>query len=168
MKKIVYLAFGLTILGFIILLPLLFLSGVRPAVPVNQRLVDSLVQLTSLALEEGDYPDAALLLYGDRIIGSGYNTIKADTLAYGHAEIMAIAEAFSVYGREAFGELDRDSLLLLSTFEPCEMCKGMIKQKDIRRVYYLQSKSPGIRLKYIRQDLSYYLRLRRMKSGGSQ
>jgi tRNA(Arg) A34 adenosine deaminase TadA len=71
-------------------------------------------------------PVAALLVYQGRIIGRGYNTVRREGNAGGHAEINAISDAMRSLGPEGFDALDRDHLVLLTTFEPCAMCRGAI------------------------------------------
>ena len=54
-----------------------------------------LEKLGSTALESGDVPIGAVLLYDDTIIGNGYNTVLRDGNAGGHAEINAISDALT-------------------------------------------------------------------------
>lgn len=98
-------------------------------------------QLGEGAILSGDVPVAALVLYGDRVIGRGQNTVLRDTLAGGHAEVNAVTDALRQIGRERFAALDRDSLLLLSTFEPCAMCSGMMLEHRIKRTAFIEPKS---------------------------
>gem|GEM_PF-987824 len=99
-----------------------------------------LKSLGLLSLSAKDVPVAALLLYGDSVIGEGYNTVRRDHNAAGHAEINAISDAMRRIGHAAFAKLNRDSLLLISTFEPCPMCAGAMLEYGIKRVQYLKPK----------------------------
>ena len=99
------------------------------------------------AILTGDVPVAALLLYNGEVIGAGHNTQRANGDAAGHAELNAVSEALRTMGREAFNQLDRDSLLLVSTFEPCAMCRGMMEEHRIRRMAFLKPKRLWTRLK---------------------
>jgi tRNA(Arg) A34 adenosine deaminase TadA len=121
---------------------------------------DTIMRLETLgdsALVSRDVPVAALVLYGERVLGSGYNTVKRDGNAGGHAEINAISAAVCAMGLSRFRQLDRDSLLLVTTFEPCAMCRGAIVEYNIKHVEILKRKSV---LELAREDLRvlrYYL-----------
>ncbi len=94
-----------------------------------------------MALYSLDVPVGALLIYNDTIISSGHNTVVADTNVSSHAEINAINNAIRKTGFDAFSKLDRNKLVLVSTFEPCMMCKGAIMEYGIHRVYFMKGKS---------------------------
>jgi len=101
-----------------------------------------IIQLASEALKSLDVPVGSYLLYSGAIIGEGYNTVKSDTNIAGHAEINAINNAVKKIGLEQFNNLDRDKLILVTTLEPCEMCKGAIVHYNIKHVYFMKDKSP--------------------------
>lgn len=100
-----------------------------------------LISLASKALQTGDVPVGAILIYKDEIIGRGYNTVFGYNNPAGHAEINAINEAIVKLGFPAFNELNRRHLKLYSTFEPCEMCKGTLLHYNINKVYFMKEKS---------------------------
>ena len=112
---------------------------VKPKVEIQENYNSQLQQLGRSALLEGDVPVAALLIYKNEIIGEGFNTVYKDQNLGGHAEINAISAAFQLYGSR-FSSLNRDSLVLYSTFEPCEMCKGALLHYNIKKVYFEQEK----------------------------
>jgi len=92
------------------------------------------------SLRRNDVPVASVLIYGDSIIGEGFNTVLRDNNAGGHAEINAISNAMQFIGPTSFSQLNRDSLLLVSTFEPCAMCMGAFLEYRIKRVRFLKPK----------------------------
>ena len=94
-----------------------------------------------LAAKNNDVPIAAIILYRDSIIGRGYNTVERDTNAAGHAEINAISDALANIGPRQFQQLQRDRLVLVSTLEPCPMCRGAIIEYGIRHVIFLKGRS---------------------------
>jgi tRNA(Arg) A34 adenosine deaminase TadA len=126
--------------GLMILLPLAPRAIGNSDKDIPPDLVSQLTYLGLQALKSRDVPVAALLLYGDSIIGEGYNTVLRDNNAGGHAEINAISDALHRRGATAFSKLDRDSLLLISTFEPCSMCLGAILEYRVHHVRYLKAK----------------------------
>ena len=99
-----------------------------------------LATLGDSALQHMDVPVASILLYNDTVIGAGYNTVVALGEAGGHAEINAISSALRSMGRERFDSLDRNNLMLVTTFEPCLMCRGAIVEYRIRNVVFLKQK----------------------------
>ncbi|MCB9183540.1 MAG: hypothetical protein H6591_06440 [Flavobacteriales bacterium] len=99
------------------------------------------------AIPSGDVPIGAILLYGDHVIGRGHNTQVATGDAAGHAEVNAVSDALRAMGRDAFNALNRDSLLLVSTFEPCAMCRGMMEEHRIECMAFLKPKSLRNRMK---------------------
>jgi tRNA(Arg) A34 adenosine deaminase TadA len=104
----------------------------------------------SSSLMSEDVPVGALLLFNDSIIGEGYNTVYRDSNAGGHAEINAISSAIQKIGFSAFSKLDRKKLVLVSTFEPCMMCKGAIMEYNIKQLYFLKGK--GL-LHWLKEDI---------------
>ncbi len=119
--------------------------------------VGELRYLGTRALESGDVPVASVLLLGDSIIGRGYNTVLRDGDAGGHAEVNAVSDALAHMGTDAFASLDREQLQLLSTFEPCAMCRGMLLEYRIDRVAFIEPKSLWHWLKEDARWLGYEL-----------
>lgn len=93
------------------------------------------------ALRNADAPVASLLLYNGNVIGAGYNTVRKNTKAGEHAEINAISNAMARVGLDSFIHLNRDSLLLITTWEPCLMCRGAITEYNIPHVVVMRTKS---------------------------
>ncbi len=122
----------------------------------THRIVRELEALGDSALVSRDVPVAAILLYGDSVIGSGFNTVKAAGNAGGHAEINAISAALRRLGETEFAKLDRDSLVLVTTYEPCPMCRGAIVLYNIRRVDILKRKPPTTLVREDMRILRYY------------
>jgi tRNA(adenine34) deaminase len=139
------------------------LSRLRPRINMQHAHFDSLMALEKIATQNGDFPIGALLVYKDRIIGTGFNTVKNRDEPLGHAELNAIEDMFQAMDLAEFRTLDRDSLILFVSFEPCMMCKGTINHFEIRKIYFLNSKKVRYRLKYLRLDFSFFLKMRRIK-----
>ncbi len=124
---------------------------------------ETLSDLAKEALRTGDVPISAIVVYNNAIIGRGYNTVSRNYDAGGHAEINAISEAIKNEGLENFMNLNRDSLLLISTYEPCPMCKGAIELYKIKHVEFLKSKSIISWLNSSLGDLFYEFHKRQMQ-----
>jgi tRNA(Arg) A34 adenosine deaminase TadA len=130
-----------------ILLILMVLFGNRifqvlPSKEISNLQEREIIIQASKALISMDVPVGSLLIYSGSIIGEGYNTVKSDTNIAGHAEINAINDAVKKIGIKQFNELDRSKLILVTTLEPCEMCKGAIIHYNIKHVYFMKDKSP--------------------------
>ncbi len=140
----------------------------RPAYRPTTGQVAELRALGMEAIASGDVPVAALVVHGDRIIGRGRNTVLRDADAGGHAEVNAVSDSLRQMGRDAFRALSRDSLVLITTFEPCAMCRGMLLEYDVRHLAHIEPKSIG---HWLRQDarwLRYELTKQRSGPEGVQ
>lgn len=130
-------------MGIICFVLILFQSQcyrVKPKKEIPSEFKKELNEVGEKALTTEDVPVAAILVYKGNIIGKGYNTVKKDFNLAGHAEINAINEAYKKYG-EKFYDLDRSELILYTTFEPCQMCKGAMQHYHIEHVYFEKNKS---------------------------
>jgi tRNA(Arg) A34 adenosine deaminase TadA len=168
LRKVSWILAATLILGlFLILIPIT-ISSIRPGINIQQSHLDSLITLQDMAAEMGEYPVSALVIYKDSIIGAGINTFRNLNEPMGHAEINAIEDVFQSMHYFDFRALSRDSLVLVTSYEPCQMCKGVINHLDIRKVYYLQPKKISYRLKYLRKELSFHFKVRRIKTPKNQ
>ncbi len=163
LKKIFVIPAAALVLCLLFVLFPITLSSIRPGITIKQRYFDSLMTLEEMAVQNGDHPIGALIIYKDSIIASGYNTFQNMNEPMGHAEINAIEDLFQSMHYSDFMRLDRDSLVLITSFEPCIMCKGTINYHNIRRIYYLNPKKIRYRLNYLCKDLSFYLKTRQIK-----
>ena len=83
------------------------------------------------AIEKGEVPVGAVIVYNGRIIARGYNKRKKQEKTMSHAEMDAIAKANKVIGSWRLEECD-----MYVTLEPCPMCAGAIQQARMRKVYF--------------------------------
>jgi tRNA(adenine34) deaminase len=79
----------------------------------------------------GEVPIGAVVVFGDRIIGRGYNVREHTQDPTGHAEIVAMRQAAQSLGAWRLQDCD-----LYVTLEPCPMCAGAIVQARIRSLIY--------------------------------
>jgi tRNA(Arg) A34 adenosine deaminase TadA len=112
----------------------------KPTPSISQTQIKELSVLGSNAIPSLDVPVASLLVYQNQIIGRGYNTVNLDTNVTAHAEVNAINSALRLYGFEKFKQLDRDQLKLITTFEPCAICRAVIIGCNIRHVEFIKAK----------------------------
>lgn len=139
---------------------------VRGIKGLDEHIKEELFSLAEKSLHSGDVPVGSLVLYEDRIVGRGYNTVYRDGNICGHAEINALNDAIDKYGISGFLDLDREKLEVLSTFEPCEMCKGTLNHYRINNLTFIRSKNYGI---WIRNHwASFRYELAKRQSPGTQ
>src|SRR5215813_3483920 len=79
------------------------------------------------ALEAGEVPVGAIVVYQEKVVGRGFNRNILDSDPSAHAEIVAIREAGSVVGNHRLGDCE-----LFVTIEPCAMCAGAMVHARIR------------------------------------
>lgn len=77
----------------------------------------------------GEVPIGCVIVYGDKIIGRGYNRRNTDRTPLAHAEITAIKKACKY-----IGDWRLEECRLYVTLEPCQMCSGAIVQARIPEV----------------------------------
>lgn len=97
-------------------------------------------QIAANALETKDYPIGAILYYEDEVIGEGNHTVLKNNDPSGHAILNALRDAAENMGMKNFEKLDRSKLIVYSTYEPCDMCKGALINNNIENVHFLMSK----------------------------
>jgi len=91
-----------------------------------------------LALDEAiearnlnEVPVGAIIIQGNKVIGSGHNTMIRDNSVTGHAELNAINEASRTLNNYRLLNCD-----IYITLEPCHMCaKALIDARVSRLVY---------------------------------
>jgi tRNA(adenine34) deaminase len=141
MKKIFILL--LILIGFLLFI-FLFRSEIY-RITTKEELTDvqkkELYNLAVHAKNNGDLPISALLVNNNEIIGKGYNTIVSDSDICGHAEINALKDAMYKTGLNTFMKMDKSGMKIISTLEPCEMCKGVLLHYNIKDVQFIKEKS---------------------------
>ncbi len=83
------------------------------------------------ALEAGEVPVGAVVVYEGRIVGRGWNRNIGDFDPTAHAEIVALREAGATVGNHRLSDCE-----LFVTIEPCAMCAGAMVNARIKRLVY--------------------------------
>lgn len=97
--------------------------------PNDIKYMKEALKQARLAYNHGEVPIGCVIVYGDRIIGRGYNRRNTDKCTLSHAEITAIRRA----SRE-MGDWRLEDCTMYVTLEPCQMCAGAIVQARIPTV----------------------------------
>ena len=82
-----------------------------------------------LALEQGEVPVGAVVVYNNQIIGRGHNQVEKMNDVTSHAEIIAITAASNYLGSKYL----EDSRIYV-TLEPCVMCAAAISFAHIEHI----------------------------------
>jgi len=83
------------------------------------------------ALEMGEVPIGAVVVWNGTIVGHGWNRNISDQDATAHAEVLALREAGATMGNYRLVDCD-----LFATIEPCAMCAGALVHARVRRLVY--------------------------------
>ena len=79
-----------------------------------------------------EIPVGAVIVNKDgKIIGKGHNNREQNKLSISHAEVNAIIDA-----NKKMNNWRLSDCVMYVTLEPCEMCKCIIKESRIKKVYY--------------------------------
>ncbi len=87
------------------------------------------IRQANKAYAVGEVPIGCVIVYGDKIIGRGYNRRKTDHNTLAHAELIAIKKAC-----KAMGDWRLEGCTMYVTLEPCQMCSGAIVQSRMDKV----------------------------------
>ncbi|MGI8527272.1 MAG: nucleoside deaminase [Pseudolabrys sp.] len=103
---------------------------------VNQSAIDLImmrrcIQLSASSAKLGEFPFAAVISAGDKVVVEATNQVTQNTDVTRHAELVAISEAQRKLGRK-----DLSNCTLYSTVEPCPMCSFPIRETRINRVVF--------------------------------
>lgn len=97
----------------------------------DEKFMQEALREAKAALDAGEIPIGAVVVWKGRIIGRGHNQTEHlhDTTA--HAEMIAITAA-----TEAMGGKYLNECTLYVTVEPCPMCAGALNWAQIGRIVY--------------------------------
>jgi tRNA(Arg) A34 adenosine deaminase TadA len=164
-KNLIILILGLLV-GFLLFQHQLY--QLLPAGPVPEQQREATLKQGAKALQSRDVPVGALLIYAGKVIGKGYNQVKKDSCLTAHAEQEALNAAVQQMGYTAFQQLDRDSLIMITTFEPCAMCRGTLLHYGIDRVWFMRAKPVLQWLRYAWHKGQYHLRRQQIPGSAKQ
>lgn len=102
---------------------------------MNEKFMLEALNQAKKAYKKSEVPIGAVIVKNNLIIAKSYNKIEKKQDSTNHAEINVIKLASKKLKNWRLIDCD-----LYVTLEPCEMCKGAIKNSRIKNVYFLISK----------------------------
>ena len=118
---------------------------------MKKIIIEQLKKLNNIALKHGDVPVSCIIVNNNKIIAKEYNKRQKKNSPLAHAEILAIIKA-----TKRIKTWNLNDCELYVTLEPCEMCKSIINEARIKKVYYILSKTKKINdtVKYEQLDVA--------------
>jgi tRNA(adenine34) deaminase len=98
---------------------------------MHETFMRAALEQARLALAAGEVPIGAVLVWGDRIVGAGYNQPISAVDPTAHAEIVALRAAARVVDNYRLTDA-----VMYVTVEPCLMCVGALVHARVREVVY--------------------------------
>jgi tRNA(adenine34) deaminase len=103
----------------------------RPTTAFDEFWMEEALRAAQRALEAGEVPVGAVVVYAGEIVGRGWNRNLTDFDPTAHAEIVALRQAGANLGNHRLGDCE-----LFVTIEPCPMCAGALVHSRLKRVVY--------------------------------
>jgi tRNA(adenine34) deaminase len=97
----------------------------------DREMMQRCIRLSASATEKGEFPFAAIVCEGNRVVVETINEVVQCEDVTRHAELLAVSAA-----QKALGRRDLSSCTLYSNVEPCAMCAFPIRETRIGRVIY--------------------------------
>ena len=92
------------------------------------------LKLARKAALNHEVPVGAVVVYGEKIVGRGWNQVETKQDSSRHAELIALKQAAKILGRWRL-----TGCTLFVTLEPCAMCAGAMVLARIDRLVYAAS-----------------------------
>lgn len=108
----------------------------------NKVYFDILINLAKKAYIKDEVPVAALIVKNNKIIARSINKRNKSSNLLEHAEISCVIKAC-----KKIKDWRLNDCTMYVTLEPCHMCKEIIKESRIKKVYYLSSANKLINYK---------------------
>lgn len=95
------------------------------------RFMEAALSMARKALEEGEVPVGAVVVFEGKVVASAYNEREKLGDPTAHAELLALRRAAQTLGRRRLS-----GCTLYVTLEPCPMCAGAIIMSGVEQVYF--------------------------------
>lgn len=102
---------------------------------MEKKYCEILYKLAYKAYNRNEIPVSALIVLNNKIIAKAYNKKNINNNPLLHAEIICLQKAYKKLKRWNLNDCE-----MYVSLEPCEMCKCLIEESRIDRVYYILNK----------------------------
>ncbi len=102
---------------------------------MNEEYLKILLLLARKAAQKNEVPVSALITYKGKVVAKSYNTRHKKNNILNHAEVNAIKKASKKLKTWHLRDCE-----LYVTLKPCSICEHIIKQSQIKNVYYILDK----------------------------
>lgn len=103
---------------------------------MKEKYIKEILKLSQKSLKNDEFPVGAIIVFNNTIISRGYNNRNKSNITYDHAEIMAIKKANQKLNSWRLSDCE-----MYVSLEPCDMCKKIIIEARINKIYYLISRN---------------------------
>ena len=103
-----------------------------PTPEEQERFMREALAEARLAMNDGEVPIGAVVVYENKVVAKGYNRRAKLQLASAHAEMMAIDRACKKFHSWRLPE----GCELYVTLEPCPMCMGASLNARVDKIYF--------------------------------
>lgn len=100
-------------------------------IKIEKKYYKVLLDLCFKAFEKNEVPIGAIIVKDGKILSKSYNKKNKTHNVLNHAEILAIIKASKKIKTWNLSDCE-----LYVTMEPCPMCKSIINESRIKKVYY--------------------------------
>ncbi len=123
----------------------------------HQAFMREALKEAECALQEGERPIGAVVVYDGKIVGRGHAQHKTRHSEIAHAELNAMLDA-----KKLIHDHIHDGIVLYTTVEPCVMCLGAVVMSDIDHIVFgLADKninpSQMLAMPYVRRHIKNYV-----------
>jgi tRNA(adenine34) deaminase len=102
-----------------------------PEMTMDELWMEEAISAARRALESGEVPVGAVVVYDGKVVGRGWNRNLTDCDPTAHAEIIALRKAGKNLGNHRLGDCE-----LFATIEPCAMCAGAMVHARLKTLVY--------------------------------
>lgn len=102
---------------------------------MDKKYEEILYKLALKAKKKNEVPVSALIVCNNNIISKAYNRKNIDKNTLFHAEILCLQKAYKKLKRWNLSDC-----IMYVSLEPCEMCKMLIEESRINKVFYILEK----------------------------
>lgn len=96
------------------------------------KIINMILKEAEIAYKNDEVPVGCVIVRNNIIISKGHNSKQKKHMCTRHAEVIAIEKASKKLKDWRLTDCE-----LYVTLEPCPMCKEVIRQARIKKVYYL-------------------------------